>query len=63
MPIKTHTEMYTINNNDVYCLLLGLAGILDPLKEKIHTELAQKLTATDSLMKENINKLLRSRVC
>ncbi|CAH1779762.1 unnamed protein product [Owenia fusiformis] len=38
-----------------------LAKALDPLKDSLHQEMAQKLTATDSLMKENISKLVRSK--
>ena len=37
-------------------------GLLEPLKEQVHVELAQKLTATDGLLKENISKMCRSRV-
>ena len=43
-------------------VVLDVTHVLDRLSEKLHTEMAQKLTATDSLMKENISKLVRSRV-
>ncbi|KAJ8303214.1 hypothetical protein KUTeg_019610 [Tegillarca granosa] len=33
----------------------NISRILDPLKDQLHQELAQKLTATDSLLKDNIN--------
>ena len=35
--------------------------ILQPLKDQLHFEMAQKLTATDALMKENIAKMVRSK--
>ncbi|XP_070576076.1 enhancer of mRNA-decapping protein 4-like isoform X2 [Ptychodera flava] len=35
--------------------------VVEPLKEQLHQSVAQKLTATDSLMKENIGKLVRAR--
>ena len=40
----------------------GIVGMLEPLKEQIHLELAQKLTATDALLKDSIGKMCRSRV-
>lgn len=39
----------------------NVAKVLDPIKDQLHQELAQKLTATDSLLKDNINKMVRSR--
>ncbi|KAK7478360.1 hypothetical protein BaRGS_00030364 [Batillaria attramentaria] len=34
---------------------------IEQLKEQVHTEVAQKLTATDALLKDNIGKMVRSR--
>ncbi|XP_064640360.1 enhancer of mRNA-decapping protein 4-like isoform X2 [Lineus longissimus] len=34
---------------------------LDPIKDQLHNEMAQKLTAADALMKDNISKLVRSK--
>ncbi|XP_041375558.1 enhancer of mRNA-decapping protein 4-like isoform X2 [Gigantopelta aegis] len=34
---------------------------MEPLREQLHQDLAQKLTATDSLLKDNIGKMVRSR--
>ena len=42
--------------------LAGLGKAMDPLKEQLHMEIAQKLTATDALMKENLSKIVQSRV-
>lgn len=33
------------------------------LKEIIHTELSQRLTLTDQALKENLQKMVRSKVC
>ena len=53
-PIKELTE--------TLCLFLAAAKALEPVKEQLHQELAQKLTATDALLKDNIGKMVRSRV-
>ncbi|OWF47144.1 enhancer of mRNA-decapping protein 4-like [Mizuhopecten yessoensis] len=42
-------------------LVPNVAKILEPIKEQLHQDLAQKLTATDSLLKDNISKMVRSR--
>ena len=42
---------------------LAVTRSLEPVKEQLHQDLAQKLTATDSLLKDNIGKMVRSRVC
>lgn len=39
-----------------------VAKAVEQLKEQMHTEMAQKLTATDAVMKDNIGKMVRSRV-
>lgn len=39
----------------------NVSKVLEPLKEQLHQELAQKLTTTDSLLKDNIVKMVRSR--
>ncbi|KAL3859977.1 hypothetical protein ACJMK2_010154 [Sinanodonta woodiana] len=39
----------------------GVTKSVDVMKEQIHQEMAQKLTATDSLLKDNIAKMVRSR--
>lgn len=36
--------------------------MIEPFKAQLHAEMAQKLTATDALMRENIAKLVRSKV-
>ncbi|XP_013379353.1 enhancer of mRNA-decapping protein 4 isoform X2 [Lingula anatina] len=35
--------------------------MIHPLQEHLHREMAQKLTATDSVMKDNIGKMVRSK--
>jgi enhancer of mRNA-decapping protein 4 len=40
----------------------SIAGIVEPIKVQLHNELAQKLTATDALMKDSIGKMVRSKV-
>lgn len=42
--------------------IAALARSLDPLKEQLHMEMVQRLTATDKLMKDNLGALVRSRV-
>ncbi|CAC5393442.1 EDC4 [Mytilus coruscus] len=42
-------------------VLPAVTRSLEPVKEQLHQELAQKLTATDSLLKDNIGKMIRSR--
>ncbi len=39
-----------------------LQRIVTPVEQQINTTIAQKLTATDQLMKENLSKLVKSRV-
>ncbi|XP_060069080.1 enhancer of mRNA-decapping protein 4-like [Ylistrum balloti] len=39
----------------------NVGKVLEPLKEQLHQDLAQKLTATDALLKDNISKMVRSR--
>ncbi|PVD21395.1 hypothetical protein C0Q70_19568 [Pomacea canaliculata] len=41
--------------------ILLVAKAVEQLKEQMHTEMAQKLTATDAVMKDNIGKMVRSR--
>ena len=36
--------------------------VLDPITDQLNTTIAQKLTATDQLMRENISKLVKSKV-
>ncbi|XP_006822030.2 enhancer of mRNA-decapping protein 4-like [Saccoglossus kowalevskii] len=43
------------------CVLPAVNRVVDPLKDQLHQTVAQKLTATDALMKENIGKLVRAR--
>lgn len=43
-------------------LIVGIEGCLEPMKEQFHTELVQKLTPIDSILKENIGRMLRSKV-
>lgn len=47
-------------NNAKY--LPGLQKTMDPLKQQIQADIAQKLTTTDSALKESINKMVRSKV-
>lgn len=35
---------------------------MEQLKHKMHVEMTQKLSATDHLLKENISKLVNSKV-
>ena len=39
-----------------------ISSIIEPLRTGLHMELSQKLTATDALMKENVTKLMTSKV-
>ena len=48
--------------SSVMYVFSAAAKALEPVKEQIHQELAQKLTATDALLKDNIGKMVRSRV-
>ena len=49
------------NLNSLY--VSAVTKVLEPVKDQVHQELAQKLTATDSLLKDNIGKMVRSKVC
>lgn len=40
----------------------GVTRILEPVKEQMHQEIAQKLTATDSIIRDSIGKMVRSKV-
>jgi hypothetical protein len=40
----------------------ALISSLEPLKHQLHIEMTQKLTSTDHLLKENIAKLVHSKV-
>ncbi|XP_052817112.1 enhancer of mRNA-decapping protein 4-like [Mya arenaria] len=42
-------------------LVPNMTKVLEPIKEQMHHDMAQKLTATDSLLKDNIAKMVRSR--
>ena len=42
--------------------IVDIAQLLNPVKEMLHTELARKLTSTDAALKDNISKLVRSKV-
>ncbi|XP_062607196.1 enhancer of mRNA-decapping protein 4-like, partial [Saccostrea cucullata] len=42
-------------------ILPNVTRILEPVKELMHQEIAQKLTATDSIIKDSIGKMVRSR--
>ena len=44
-------------------LLTEMSEIAEPLKQSLHKEVSLKLTATDTLVKDHIAKLIRSRVC
>ena len=48
----------------VYCcvLITGLNSLLDPVKKDLHNVMAEKLTATDHVLKENLQKLMHSQV-
>lgn len=49
--------------NDFFAFMsLELHKVLGPVTEQLNTSIAQKLTATDQLMKENIHKLVKSKV-
>ncbi|XP_033754002.1 enhancer of mRNA-decapping protein 4-like isoform X2 [Pecten maximus] len=39
----------------------NVSKILEPIKDQFHQDMAQKLTATDALLKDNISKMVRSR--
>ena len=45
-----------------FSYISAVTKVLEPVKDQIHQDLAQKLTATDSLLKDNIGKMVRSRV-
>lgn len=40
----------------------GITELVNPIKDSIHKEVAAKLTSTDNVVKEQISKLIRSRV-
>ncbi|PSN46679.1 hypothetical protein C0J52_06384 [Blattella germanica] len=42
-------------------IIPALIQTLEPLKQQLHIEMTQKLTATDHLLKENITKLVHSK--
>jgi len=49
------------------CVMIGafvtaLISTVEPLKHQLHIEMTQKLTSTDHLLKENITKLVHSKV-
>lgn len=49
------------------CVMFGpfvtaLISTVEPLKHQLHIEMTQKLTSTDHLLKENIAKLVHSKV-
>lgn len=49
------------------CVMFGafvtaLISTMEPLKHQLHIEMTQKLTSTDHLLKENIAKLVHSKV-
>lgn len=47
----------------VYVVFIsGVTRILEPVKEQMHQEIAQKLTATDSIIRDSIGKMVRSKV-
>ena len=63
----TQTHIYTHRESKTGFLMINLkfsavTKVLEPVKDQIHQELAPKLTATDSLLKDNIGKMVRSRV-
>ena len=43
-------------------LVTALISTVEPLKHQLHIEMTQKLTSTDHLLKENITKLVHSKV-
>jgi len=40
----------------------ALISTVEPLKHQLHIEMTQKLTSTDHLLKENLAKLVHSKV-
>lgn len=44
------------------CHSTDVTRILESVKEQMHQEIAQKLTATDSIIKDSIGKMYRSKV-
>lgn len=42
-------------------ILPSVTKILEPVKEQMHQEIAQKLTATDSIIRDSIGKMVRSK--
>jgi hypothetical protein len=42
--------------------VIALISTMEPLKHQLHIEMTQKLTSTDHLLKENITKLVHSKV-
>lgn len=51
----------------IECMMFGafvtaLISTVEPLKHQLHIEMTQKLTSTDHLLKENITKLVHSKV-
>ena len=45
-----------------YFFFSALHQFVEPLKDKIHQEVAHRLTACDTLLKDNISKAVKSRV-
>jgi len=50
-----------VNIVEMLCCV-DVAQLLNPVKELLQTELARKLTSTDAALKDNISKLVRSKV-
>lgn len=56
MNVKIHLCVYGLYD------ISGVTRILEPVKEQMHQEIAQKLTATDSIIRDSIGKMVRSKV-
>lgn len=60
-----YKELLNVKIHLCVCGLYDISGvtrILEPVKEQMHQEIAQKLTATDSIIRDSIGKMVRSKV-
>ncbi|KAK6618943.1 hypothetical protein RUM44_003324 [Polyplax serrata] len=56
------TKFEEIMSNEIKDIILpAMLNDMDQIKRQLHIEMAQKLTATDHLLKENISKLVNSK--
>lgn len=64
---QTVGNLVSAKLEDIVCIeikdniLPAILEAIDPIKNQLHTEMAQKLSATDHLLKENISKLVQSK--